>query len=150
MKMPHYRPSPRTFEVLMIDDDQGDVMLTRRALMSSKYVVNLHVAKDGVEAMDYLRSTRDSDSYWRPDLILLDLNMPRMDGREVLAEIKQDADWRTIPLVVLTTSDSDEDVLSTYNLHANCYVSKPVDLNQFTTVVQAIKSFWFSAARLPS
>jgi CheY-like chemotaxis protein len=134
----------------MIDDDQGDLLLTRRALMSSKHVVNLHVAKDGVEAMDYPRSTRDSDIHSRPDLILLDLNMPRVNGREVLAETKQDADWRTIPLVVLITSDSDEDVLSTYNLHANCDVSKPVDLNQFMTVVQAIKSFWFSAVRLPS
>ena len=137
-------------DILMVDDDQADVLLTKRALQNGKLLNKMHVAKDGVEAMTYLRQQVKTGGATRPDLILLDLNMPRKDGREVLSEIKQDVELRSIPVVILTTSDSEEDVLRMYNLHANCYVTKPVDLAQFTTIVKDIKSFWFSIVKLPS
>jgi len=137
-------------DILMVDDDQADVLLTKRALQNGKLLNKMHVAKDGVEAMTYLRQQVKTGGATRPDLILLDLNMPRKDGREVLSEIKQDVELRSIPVVILTTSDSEEDVLRMYNLHANCYVTKPVDLTQFTTIVKEIKSFWFSIVKLPT
>jgi chemotaxis family two-component system response regulator Rcp1 len=143
------RSLPQFIEILMVDDDEGDVLLTKRALQNGKIFNKMHVARDGVEAMSYLRNEHGFEGAVRPDLILLDLNMPRKDGREVLAEIKQDADLRTIPVVVLTTSDSDEDVARMYDLYANCYVTKPVDLSQFTTIVREIKSFWLSIVKLP-
>jgi CheY-like chemotaxis protein len=133
----------------MIDDDLGDIALTQRALENSKLFNRMHVANDGVEAMDFLKQRGEFVGAPRPDMILLDLNMPRKDGRELLSEIKADDDLRTIPVVVLTTSDSDQDIIRMYDLHANCYVTKPFDLGQFTKVVRAIKDFWFSVVKLP-
>jgi len=145
---PHSLP-PRLIEILLIDDDDGDVLLARRALENGKILNTMHVAKDGIEAMEFLKQTGKFVDAPRPDLILLDLNMPRKDGREVLAEIKQDPHLRSIPVVVLTTSDSDQDVADMYDLHANCYVTKPVDLEQFTKIVKEIRQFWFSVVKLP-
>jgi CheY-like chemotaxis protein len=141
--------SPQFIDILMVDDDEADVLLTKRALHNGKLMNNMHVARDGVEAMEYLRQQGNYANTPRPDMILLDLNMPRKDGREVLCEIKQDERLRSIPVVVLTTSDADEDIMRMYDLHANCYVTKPVDLNQFTNIVKEIKSFWFSIVKLP-
>lgn len=140
---------PRMIDILLVDDDEGDVMLTRKALESGKIFNGLHVARDGVEAMDFLRQTGKHAGAPRPDLVLLDLNMPRKDGREVLFDIKQDPELRSIPVVVLTTSDSDLDITDMYGLHANCYVTKPVDLDKFTKIVKEIKHFWFSVVKLP-
>ena len=140
---------PQFIDILMVDDDEADILLAKRALHNGKLLNTMHVVKDGVEAMQYLRQEGQYANTTRPDLILLDLNMPRKDGREVLSEIKQDARLRSIPVVVLTTSDSDEDIIRMYDLHANCYVTKPVDLNQFTRIVTEIKSFWFSIVKLP-
>lgn len=141
--------SPRLIEILLVDDDDGDVLLTKKALDNGKLLNKMHVAKDGVEAIAFLkREGRFADAP-RPDLVLLDLNMPRKDGREVLADIKQDPELHTIPVVILTTSDSPNDVDKMYDLHANCYITKPVGLEQFTVIVQAIKSFWFSVVTLP-
>jgi CheY-like chemotaxis protein len=134
---------------LLVDDDEGDVLLTKRALQNGKFINTLQVAKDGVEALAYLRRKEPFAAAPRPDLVLLDLNMPRKDGREVLAEIKQDTALRSIPVVVLTTSDSDRDVFKMYDLQANCYVTKPVDLDQFTKIVREIRSFWLSVVQLP-
>ena len=143
------RSYPWLIDILLVDDDAGDVMLAKRALENGKILNTMHVAKDGVEAMEFLRQTGKFADAPRPDLILLDLNMPRMDGREVLADVKQDAHLRSIPVVVLTTSDSDLDVANMYDMHANCYVTKPVDLEQFTKIVKEIKHFWFSVVKLP-
>jgi CheY-like chemotaxis protein len=139
----------RPVDILLVDDDEGDVLLTKRALQNGKFINILQVAKDGVEALAYLRRKEPFAAAPRPDLILLDLNMPRKDGREVLAEIKQDTALRSIPVVVLTTSDSDRDVFKMYDLQANCYVTKPVDLDQFTKIVREIRSFWLSVVQLP-
>jgi len=119
-------------------------------MRESKVIVNLSVASDGEEALAFLRKEGAHHGAPRPDLILMDLNLPRKDGREVLAEIKVDTDLRRIPVVVLTTSRAEEDILRTYNLHANCFITKPVDLDQFITVVAAISEFWFSVVRLPT
>jgi CheY-like chemotaxis protein len=132
-----------------VDDDEGDVVLAKRALQNGKIFNTMHVAKDGVEAMEFLQQTGKHADAPRPDLILLDLNMPRKDGREVLSDIKQDPHLRSIPVVVLTTSDSELDVANMYDLHANCFVTKPVDLEQFTKIVKEIKQFWFSVVKLP-
>jgi CheY-like chemotaxis protein len=139
----------RPIDILLVDDDEGDVLLTKRALQNGKFINTLQVAKDGVEALAYLRRKEPFAAAPRPDLVLLDLNMPRKDGREVLAEIKQDTALRSIPVVVLTTSDSDRDVFKMYDLQANCYVTKPVDLDQFTKIVREIRSFWLSVVQLP-
>ena len=136
-------------EVLLVEDDPGDVELTQESLVDSKLKVNLTVVNDGVEAIDYLRKQNGYAKAARPDLILLDLNMPRKDGREVLAELKVDEDLKTIPVVVLTTSDADQDILKSYGLGCNCYVTKPVGLEQFSRVIQSIESFWFTAVKLP-
>jgi CheY-like chemotaxis protein len=136
-------------DILLVDDDEGDVLLAKRALQNGKIVNFMHVAKDGVEAMAFLGQTGKYADAPRPDLILLDLNMPRKDGREVLSEIKHDPHLRSIPVVVLTTSDSDLDIAKMYDLHANCFVTKPVDLEQFTKIVKEIKHFWFSVVKLP-
>jgi len=140
----------RPIEVLLVEDNPGDVRLTMEALRESKVIVNLSVAADGEEALAFLRKEGPYQGAPRPDLILMDLNLPRKDGREVLAEIKVDTDLRRIPVVVLTTSRAEEDILRTYNLHANCFITKPVDLDQFITVVGAIGEFWFSVVRLPT
>ena len=136
-------------EVLLVEDNAGDVRLTLEAMKEGKVINNLSIASDGVEAMAFLRKEGRYKEAVRPDIILLDLNLPRKDGREVLAEIKADPSLRLIPVVVLTTSQADEDILRTYNLHANCYVTKPVDLEQFINVVKSINDFWFSVVKLP-
>ncbi|MGO9232087.1 MAG: response regulator [Bryobacteraceae bacterium] len=140
----------RPIEVLLVEDNPGDVRLTMEAMRESKVLVNLSVAPDGEEALAFLRKEGTHQGAPRPDLILLDLNLPKKDGREVLAEIKVDVDLRRIPVVVLTTSRAEEDILRTYNLHANCFITKPVDLDQFLTVVGSIGEFWFSVVRLPT
>lgn len=139
----------RPVEILLVEDNPGDVRLTQEALRESKVRNHLHVAVDGVEALAYLRREGAYAEAVRPDLVLLDLNLPRKDGREVLAEMKDDEALRRIPVVVLTTSRAEQDILRTYNLHANCYISKPVDLDQFITVVKSIEDFWFTIVTLP-
>lgn len=140
---------PRAIEILMVEDNPGDVRLTREALMGAKVWNQVHVVEDGVAALDYLYRRPPYERAVRPDLILLDLNLPRMDGREVLAVIKTDPSLKLIPVVVLTTSQAEEDVLRAYNLNANCYVTKPVDLHQFNRIVQSIEDFWLSVVTLP-
>jgi len=140
----------RPVEILLVEDNPGDVRLTVEALREGKVRNRLNVAIDGVEALAYLRREGKYTAAARPDLILLDLNLPRKDGREVLAEIKADANLRTIPVVIHTTSQADEDILRSYNLHANCYVTKPVDLEQFITVVKSIEDFWLTIVALPN
>ena len=140
----------KPIEILLVEDNPGDVRLTEEALKENKVSNNLHIASDGVEAMAFLcREAVYSDAP-RPDLILLDLNLPKKDGREVLAEIKSDKNLRQIPVVVLTTSQAEEDISKAYDLHANCYVTKPVDLEKFITVVRSIEDFWVTIVKLPS
>jgi CheY-like chemotaxis protein len=136
--------------ILLVEDNPGDVRLTMEALKEGKVHNRLAVTGDGVEALQYLRREGKHAAAERPDVILLDLNLPRKDGREVLAEVKADPDLRRIPVVILTTSKAEEDILKSYQLHANCYVTKPVDLEQFMTVVKSIEDFWFSIVRLPT
>ena len=136
-------------EILLVEDNPGDVRLTREALKSDRLWNTLQVVRDGVEAMAYLRREDGFRGASRPDLILLDLNLPRKDGREVLAEIKADEDLKLIPVVVLTTSQAEDDILKAYGSHANCYITKPVDLPMFMTVVKSIEHFWFAIVRLP-
>jgi len=143
MKMKH-------IEVLLVEDDPGDADLTREFLSQGKVIVNLSLVEDGVQAMDYLHQKGEYADAMRPDLILLDLNLPRKDGREVLEEVKNDDNLKQIPIVVLTTSDADEDILKSYNLGANCFVTKPVGLNEFAKIVQTIEDFWFTIVKLPS
>lgn len=139
----------RPIEILLVEDSPGDVRLTQEALKDAKMRNNLHVVGDGVEAMAFLNKKGKYANTPNPDLILLDLNLPKKDGREVLAEIKSDENLKRIPVVVLTISKSEEDIFRSYNLHANCYVTKPIDFDQFTTVVKAIESFWFTIVKLP-
>ena len=136
-------------EILLVEDNPGDVRLTKEALKEGKVYNNLHWAKDGVEALEFLRQQGKHAKAPRPDIILLDLNLPKKDGREVLAVIKRDNDLKQIPVVVLTTSKTEEDVLKSYELHANCYVTKPVDLEKFIHVVQSIDRFWLTVVTLP-
>ena len=138
-----------TFNILLVEDSPGDVRLTREAFKDAKIYINLHVAKDGIEAMAFLNREGEYAAVPRPDLILLDLNLPRKDGRQVLEEIKESPSLKSIPVVILTTSASDEDVLRSYRLHANCYISKPVDLDGFLKVVASIDNFWLSIVTLP-
>lgn len=140
----------RPVEILLVEDSPTDVMLAEEALEYAKMRNSLHVAKDGVEAMAFLRKQGKYAAVPRPDLILLDLNLPRKNGREVLTEVKADDDLKSIPVVVITTSQAQEDVLKAYGLHANCYISKPVDFNQLTNVVRAIDNFWFTVVTLPT
>jgi CheY-like chemotaxis protein len=142
--------SYRPIDILLVDDDEGDVTLTKKALHNARFCNKIHVARDGVEAMAFLLRLAPYQVAPRPDLILLDLNMPRKDGREVLEEIKSNDELRAIPVVVLTTSDADQDILRSYDLHANCYVTKPVGLAQFLKVVNEVHGFWFSLVKLPS
>jgi CheY-like chemotaxis protein len=137
-------------EILLVEDDPGDVLMTQEALADSKVANNLHVVSDGEAAMDFLHGRGEHEGAPRPGLVLLDLNLPRMDGREVLAEIKEDETLRRIPVVVLTTSESEEDILRSYDLHANAYVTKPVEFEQFVHVVRQIDDFYISIVRLPS
>jgi chemotaxis family two-component system response regulator Rcp1 len=139
----------RPIEILLVEDNPGDVRLTIEGLNEGKVRNNLNVAKDGVEALAFLRKEREYSNAVRPDLILLDLNLPRKDGREVLADIKADPDLKTIPVVVLTTSRAEQDVLHSYQLQANCYITKPVDLEQFIHVVKSIEDFWLTVVTLP-
>lgn len=139
----------RAAEFLLVEDNPGDVRLTREALRESKLANNLSVVNDGVEAMAFLRREGKYASAARPDLILLDLNLPRKGGREVLAEIKADPSLKRIPVVVITSSEAEQDILATYNLHVNCYVTKPVDLDQFIKVVRSIETFWLTIVKLP-
>ena len=141
--------SGRPVEILLVEDNPGDVDLTRETLLDSKLLNHMSVVNNGVEAMAYLRREGKYVDATRPDLILLDLNLPRKDGREVLAEIKVDERLRRIPVVVLTTSSAEKDILQTYDLHANCYITKPVDFAQFIRVVRAIEDFWLSVVKLP-
>ncbi|HWO31672.1 MAG TPA: response regulator [Candidatus Acidoferrum sp.] len=136
-------------EVLLVEDSPGDVRLTREAFKDAKVHINLHVASDGAKAMAFLKRESEYAKAPRPDLILLDLNLPKKDGREVLEEIKEDPSLKTIPVVILTTSSSEADILRSYQLHANCYITKPVGLEGFLTVVRSIDSFWLSVVRLP-
>ena len=144
-----YGNTREAVEILLVEDNPGDVRLTQEVLKEGKLLTNLTVAKDGVEAMAILRREAPHTSASRPDLILLDLNLPRKDGREVLAEIRADANLQRIPVVVLTTSAAERDVLQAYDLHANYYVTKPVDLDQFVGIVQSIEDFWLTIVRLP-
>ncbi len=136
-------------EILLVEDNPGDIRLTREALRDSKINNNLSVVEDGVEAMRFLRRHEEYSQARRPDIILLDLNLPRKDGREVLEDIKSDPDLRRIPVVILTTSDDERDIVQSYDLHANCYITKPVDLQRFVEIVKNIEGFWFSIVKLP-
>jgi chemotaxis family two-component system response regulator Rcp1 len=136
-------------EILLVEDNPGDADLAREALENSKVRNTIHWVGDGVEAMAFLRRKGKYKDVPRPDLVLLDLNLPKKDGREVLAEIKTDEDLKRIPVVILTTSREEEDILKSYNLHANCYITKPIDLNQFMIVVKSIEDFWLTIVRLP-
>ncbi len=140
----------KPIEVLLVEDNPGDVRLTIEAMKEAKVTNNLSVATDGEEALAFLRGEGPFQDAPRPDLVLLDLNLPKVDGRQVLAEIKKDESLRRIPVVVLTTSRAEEDVLRMYDLHANCFITKPVDLEQFEHVVKSISEFWFQIVRLPS
>jgi chemotaxis family two-component system response regulator Rcp1 len=143
----HANPPP--IEVLLVEDSAGDVRLTREAFKDARVHINLHVAVDGIEAMAFLKREGRYAAAPRPDLILLDLNLPKKDGREVLKEIKESPALQIIPVVILTTSGSEEDILRTYRLHANSFITKPVDLEGFLKVVKGIDSFWLSVVKLP-
>ena len=137
-------------EILLVEDSPADVRLTIEALRDAKVRNNMYVAQDGDEALAFLRREGAHADAVRPDLILLDLNLPKKDGREVLEEIKADPQLRRIPVVILTTSEAEQDILRSYDLHANCYITKPVDLDQFITVVRTIEDFWLTIVKLPS
>ncbi|KKL65022.1 hypothetical protein LCGC14_2159140 [marine sediment metagenome] len=137
-------------EILLVEDSPGDIRLTQEALRDSKISNNLHVVMDGEEALAFLKKEGKFSEKPRPDLILLDLNLPKKDGREVLAEIKQDERFKRIPVVILTVSEAEEDIYKSYNLHANCYITKPVDLEQFLKVIKATENFWFTIVKLPT
>ncbi len=143
------KQSGRPVEILLVEDNPGDVRLTLEALREGKMRNNLSVVEDGVEALAFLCREGRHVGAPRPDLIFLDLNLPKKDGREVLAQIKADENLKSIPVVVLTTSKAEEDIIKTYNLHANCYVTKPVDLEQFIKVVKLLEDFWFTIVKLP-
>jgi chemotaxis family two-component system response regulator Rcp1 len=139
----------KIIDILLVEDSPGDARLAIEALKEAKVANKLHWVKDGVEAIEFLRGLGKYSQAPRPDLILLDLNLPRKDGREVLADIKNDPDLKVIPVVILTVSKAEEDILKTYNLHANCYINKPIDLEQFIGMVQSIENFWLTIVKLP-
>ena len=141
--------SSEPIQILLVEDSPGDVRLTREVLRDARIANELHIVGDGEEAMRFLRRQGAFDGVPRPDLILLDLNLPRKDGREVLAELKEDPDLHLIPVIVLTTSAAEQDVLRSYDLNAACYITKPIDLDEFISVVRSIESFWLSIVRLP-
>jgi len=139
----------KVIDILIVEDNEGDARLIREVLNNNKIFISLYMARDGVEAMNFLRNNGKYKTSPKPDLIILDLNLPRKDGREVLAEIKNDEELKHIPIVIMTISQAEEDILKSYNLHANCYITKPIDLNQFIKVVKSIEEFWFSIVKLP-
>jgi CheY-like chemotaxis protein len=145
----HTKISARPIVILMVEDNPTDVLIAKEGLFSANMLNTLHVADDGVEAMEFLRQRGKYAGAPRPDLILLDLNIPRKNGHEVLAEIKADDHLKKIPVVILTTSQSEEDISKAYGLHANCYICKPVDFDQFTKAMRTIQDFWFSVVTLP-
>lgn len=138
-----------TIDILIVEDNKGDARLIKEVLNENKLFNSLYFVNDGVEAMEFLHATGKYEEAPKPDLIILDLNLPRKDGREVLSEIKSDPHLKHIPVVIMTISQAEEDILKSYNLHANCYVTKPIDLNQFIKVVKSIENFWFSVVKLP-
>jgi CheY-like chemotaxis protein len=138
-----------SIDILLVEDDPGDVLMTREALEHNKIRNNLHVVSDGVEAMQFVRRQAPFENVPRPGLILLDLNLPRKNGQEVLAELKESPDFRVIPVVILTTSEAEEDIVRSYNLHANAYITKPVDFDRFVGVVRQIDDFFLTVVKLP-
>ncbi|TFH11029.1 MAG: response regulator [Candidatus Atribacteria bacterium] len=140
---------PEPVEILLVEDNEGDARLAQEALKDAKVSNKITWVRDGVEALAFLRREGAHAGSARPDVILLDLNLPKKDGREVLAEIKEDDDLRRIPVVVLTVSDAEEDIVKSYSLHANCYIKKPLDLDQFLRVIKAIENFWLTIVKLP-
>lgn len=140
---------PVPIEILLVEDNPGDARLTRETLKETRVLNTLTVIEDGEKALQYLRREAPYEKATRPDLILLDLNLPKIGGREVLEQIKNDRDLRVIPVVILTTSRADEDIVKSYHLHANCYISKPVELDGFITVVRSIENFWLTLVKLP-
>jgi two-component system, chemotaxis family, response regulator Rcp1 len=145
----NFESMPQPIDILLVEDNEADIRLTQEVLSESKVQNNLIIANNGEEALDCLRQKGKFRDASRPDLILLDLNLPVKDGREVLAQIKNDSNLKSIPVVILTTSKAEEDIARTYNLHANCYITKPVDLEQFVTVVNYIEDFWLAIVKLP-
>ncbi|MDY6932300.1 MAG: response regulator [Halobacteriota archaeon] len=139
----------RPIDVLLVEDNPGDIRLTEEAFKEGMMHINLHVVTDGIEATKFLKKEGEYADAPSPDLVLLDLNMPRKNGCEVLEDIKADEDLRRIPIVILTTSRAEEDIIKSYNLHANCFITKPVDMDQFVEVIKFIEGFWFSVVRLP-
>ncbi|HUJ18944.1 MAG TPA: response regulator [Nitrospirota bacterium] len=139
----------KDIDVLLVEDDAGDVELTREGLAAAKLIVNLHVVDDGVKALKFLRREHPYSDVPRPDVVLLDLNMPKKDGREVLKEIKDDKNLHSIPVVILTTSDADADIVKCYDLGANCYITKPVGFDAFIKVVNTLEEFWFTVVKMP-
>ncbi len=139
----------RPVEILLVEDNPGDIRLIKEAMKEAKIINNLNVVEDGAEAIAYLRGLETFKDATLPDIIFLDLNLPKKNGREVLAEIKQDINLKQIPVVILTVSKAEEDIIKTYELHANCFITKPVDLEQFIKVVKSIENFWFSIVKLP-
>jgi two-component system, chemotaxis family, response regulator Rcp1 len=144
-----YEPIMEPFEILLVEDSPGDIRLIKEAFKDAKVHVRLHVVSDGVEAMRFLLGSDESTPI-RPDLILLDLNLPKKDGRSVLAEIKADSDLKSIPVVILTTSGLEDDIKCSYDLHANCYITKPVDFDGFLHIVRSIDNFWLTVVKLPN
>ena len=140
---------PKVMQILLVEDNPGDIRLTQEALKEGSIKNVLNVVKDGVEALDYLKKKGKFMNNPTPDIILLDLNLPRKDGREVLAEIKADEYLKLIPVIILTTSDADQDIIRSYKLHANCFITKPVDLDQFIFIIRQIETFWFTVVKLP-
>ena len=140
----------KLIEILLVEDNPGDVRLTRESFKEGRLRNNMSVAEDGVEAMAFLHREGKYTNAPRPDLILLDLNLPKKDGREVLAEIKKDPELKRIPVVILTSSEAEKDIMKTYDLHANCYITKPVDLDQFIKAMRLIEDFWLTMVKLPS
>ncbi len=139
----------KIIDILLVEDNPADIDLTKEAFEECKFANNLHIVSDGENALAFLRKESNFRDKPRPDLILLDLNLPKIDGREILVEIKNDDKLKQIPVVILTTSESKEDITEMYKLHANCYITKPVDINQFIKIVQSIGDFWFSIVKLP-
>lgn len=141
--------SNQLFHILLAEDNPGDARLTTEALKDGRFLCQVHLTKDGVEAMEFLHRKGQYSNAPRPDLVFLDLNMPRKDGREVLEEMKEDPELKRIPVVVLTTSEAEQDLCRSYDLHANCYIIKPLDVDQFFQIVRAIEDFWFNIVKLP-
>ncbi len=144
------RSMGNAIDILLVEDNEGDARLAKEAMRDSKIENTIYHVLDGVEAMKFLRHEGEYADSPRPDLILLDLNLPKKDGREVLADIKQDDSLKRIPVVILTVSSAEEDILKSYNLHANCYISKPIDLDQFMKVVKSVEDFWLTIVKLPN